>query len=378
MIVNLKEIVQDELQKAKENKAQVEREVAENKAKALGNKADPYGKISQDYDDNFKQVAKELTEMVQGKSQVVGTAGDGGNRTYTAFQKTLIQKQKEVNSLYNRCRQITADADKVDLIVENVGDFTPVKVAENATITDAKLTFDKPRLSMAKYGISDSISFELINLDVVSPQMADQITTAMARASVRTREKLLVQGTDTTSGNEVGFASRLKASSPLVPNIDAADKTTVDGITSDDLDNLIFTTFNQNYLSTAVLIMRPNLIRKLLDFGADKAQLFFNSSSLSSASTQGSVGSYRGIPILTTSFLGNAYTTGGITAGKGSVVIIGDLNYLVCGQYTATDIQFSDHVNFTKAQRVYRMLFTYGSQFALSEAFATLSYQAKS
>ena len=373
MNIDLKQAVAEAVKKVQKNKSQVEKEVAENKQKILGDKADPVGKLSKDYDDTLKECAKELTAIIQGKSQVVGTASDGGNRTTTAFEKTLIQKEKEVNSIYNRCRQITADADKVDLIVENVGDFTPVKVAENSSFTEQKLTYDKPRLTMAKYGLLDSISFELINQDVVSPAMADQITTAMARSSVRQKERLLIQG---TTGNEIGFASKLKASGQDITNIDAAG-TNVDEITSDDLDNLIFSAFNQNYMSNAVLIMRPNLTRKLLDFGADKQQLFFNSSSLSSASSQGSVGTYRGIPVITTSFLGNAYTTGGITAGKGSVIIIGDLNYLVVGKYANDDIQFSDHVNFTKAQRTYRLIYTYGSQFALNEAFATLSYVAK-
>ncbi|MCY3804316.1 MAG: phage major capsid protein [Candidatus Saccharibacteria bacterium] len=375
MTVNLKQIVQDELNKQKNNKQQVEKEVAENKAKALGNQPDPYGKLSKDYDDNLSQCAKELTDLIQGKTQVVGTAADGGNRTTTAIERTLIQKQKLVPSIRNRLRAITSDQDKVDLVVENVGDFAPVKVAENAAFTEQKLTYDKPRLTMAKYGLLDSVSFELINQDIISPSMADQITTAMARSQVYAEEKLIIQG---TTGNEIGFAGKLKASNSDIKNIDADDDTTVDGIDADDLDALIYDALPSQYLPNAVLIMRSNLLRKLLGFGSTNVRDYFQPSIPTSSNTAGAVGTWRGVPVITTSYLADNYTTGGIASSKGSVVIVGDLNYMVRGSYAPIDIQFSDHVNFTKAQRTYRLIYTFGTQFALNEAFATLSYRAKS
>ena len=272
---------------------------------------------------------------------------------------------------------ITSDQDKVDIVVENVGDFTPVKIAENASFTEQKLTYDKPRLTMAKYGFTDSVSFELINQDIISPSMADQITTAMARSQVNGEEKLIIQG---TTGNEIGFASKLKAtaSSPDFANTDADDTTTVDGIDADDLDRLIYDILPSQYLPNAVLIMRSNLLRKLLGFGNTNTQNYFIPSIPTSTNTNGVVGTYRGVPVISTQYLGDSYTTGGIAASKGSVVIIGDLNYMVRGSYAPIDIQFSDHVNFTKAQRTYRLIYTYGSQFVLNEAFATLSYRAKS
>lgn len=374
MPLDLNSIVKDELKKAHDEKDQVEKELAENRQKILGSQPDPYLKNAKDYDDNLKQCAKELTDLIQGKQQVAGTSADGGARTTTAFDRTLIAKQREVASIVNRVRSITADSDKVDLIVENVGDFTPIKTAENADFTEAKLTYDKPRLTMSIYGITDSISYNLLNTDVVSPSLADQITTAMARASVNQMEKLLVQG---TTGNEIGLASEFKASGGFA-NVDAKDKTTTDGYTADDIDNLIFSTFKPEYLANAVIICRPKDLRKLLDFGstANKTN-YFTPAISSNADAVASVGAYRGIPVLSTSFLGDAYTSGGIATGKAGVIVIADLNYLVRGNYTNSDIQFSDHVNFSKAQRVYRLIFTYGSQIALKDAFATLSYRAK-
>ena len=373
--IDLNKIVADELQKSADDKKQVDKELAENRQKILGDQPDPYGKVAKDYDDNLKACAKDLTAIIQGKAQVAGTASDGGNRTYTAFERTLIEKQKAVTSIRNRVRSVTADSDKVDLIVEDQGDFTPVKVAENADFTDAKLTYQKPRLSMAKYGILDSISFELINQDVVSPSMADQITTAMARSVVMQQEKMLVQG---TTGNEIGLASEFKASGGF-PNVDAKAKTTIDGYTASDLDNLIFSTFPPEYLPNAVLIVRPKDLRKLLDFGSSSNTTnYFNPSINSTASQVGGLGTYRNIPLISTSFLGDSYTSGGIKTGSAGVIVIADLSYLVRGEYANVDIQFSDHVNFTKAQRVYRLIYTHGSQIALKDAFATLSYQAKS
>ena len=377
MNLDLKKLAEETAKEISENKIQVEKEVAENKAKALQGVDDPYLKKSKDYDDQLNLVAKELTDCLQGKTQVVGTAADGGNRTTTATEQNLIQKQKLIPSIRNRLRVITSDQDKVDIVVENVGDFTPVKIAENASFTEQKLTYDKPRLTMAKYGFTDSVSFELINQDIISPSMADQITTAMARSQVNGEEKLIIQG---TTGNEIGFASKLKAtaSSPDFANTDADDTTTVDGIDADDLDRLIYDILPAQYLPNAVLIMRSNLLRKLLGFGNTNTQNYFIPSIPTSTNTNGVVGTYRGVPVISTQYLGDSYTTGGIAASKGSVVIIGDLNYMVRGSYAPIDIQFSDHVNFTKAQRTYRLIYTYGSQFVLNEAFATLSYRAKS
>ncbi|MCY4010682.1 MAG: phage major capsid protein [Candidatus Saccharibacteria bacterium] len=377
MNLDLKKLAEQTAKEISENKIQVEKEISENKAKALHGVDDPYLKKSKDYDDQLNLVAKELTDCLQGKTQVVGTAADGGNRTTTATEQNLIQKQKLIPSIRNRLRVITSDQDKVDIVVENVGDFTPVKIAENARFTEQKLTYDKPRLTMAKYGLTDSISFELINQDIISPSMADQITTAMARSQVNGEEKLIIQG---TTGNEIGFASKLKAtaSSPDFANTDADDTTTVDGIDADDLDRLIYDILPSQYLPNAVLIMRSNLLRKLLGFGNTNTQNYFIPSIPTSTNTNGVVGTYRGVPVISTQYLGDSYTTGGIAASKGSVVIIGDLNYMVRGSYAPIDIQFSDHVNFTKAQRTYRLIYTYGSQFVLNEAFATLSYRAKS
>ena len=302
----------------------------------------------------------KIREAVAGKQQTLGNDADGGYLVPEVVEQAIQELKHELPGLAQLIDRHPQNTDTLKVNIED-GSVSANLTNEDTAIGESKATFRQVTLTAYFIAALNVQTNRLLRFSQSIPSLGDYIMRQISRILRRTEEQYLWQGSG--SNQPTGVQSELKATGSKINFVTASqvgNGQVNGGISTKDLYKLIYAIQVQWAENMAIFCRRdimPHLAN--LQSGENGYRAFAPAGSLGSTNTgagNGAVGHLLGIPVYNTSFIRNNLSLPGVTASKGSALVVMDTQEAMMAGDFAGDLRIdtSEHAEFKQDNTVIR------------------------
>ncbi len=336
---------------------------------------DKIRKLDQYFGKIFDEVRKNNKRPLSFSTKVMGSTTDtaGGFGVPDEFHQLLIQKARTAGTVAGVVQRRPTTRDTVNVTIGDAKPRVSKQASQGAAITKTDASYRQEILKVFDNFIATDVNNQLMEDWALQPGFSEQLVQDFADGLADQEEMEVVIGTGDANQQALGISDLLKKTGGLTQFV--SDTGTTAGEFDESNMLKLFHKLPAAYRSRGVFLINDEHMPNIYDAGNQNTNRYFVPVSVGGPSVPGSVGTFMGRPVLTTTHISKILDVDGVAANKASAVIFFDPRYYMLLDRMGASIETSPHEKFSNYQTVFRGVKRFGGRWLLKDAFAALYFR---